>query len=252
MAKNVLADLRDEAEQLSPVITAAAKAVSQYSQNIDDGGAFALANSLAQAQVDAQRTLVDVNKFPAARRDAADRILADAEEKYSTWREVIGTLQEVYTNDLLSKLKQTPTGTDALIARKDAEFFLRNDKPLPSVFASLVRVGGAVAQLAVSPWLETVCAAYGEDPKPIRTNAELLFVQQQADSGNKDAQLLRDAPAAYGKVVSAMGTIASEMLGTNRSAFAKRALSWGDPTLAKDQTIANLQAQIARLEGKRN
>jgi hypothetical protein len=239
-----------EANKLSPVISAAHRAVSENSQGIDANGATDVATKLVEAARKAQQTLADVRKFPAGRRAEADKILGDAERAYSAWKDSFGTVELVFLAGLRDSLFKAPTGTDALIARSDAEQVLRRrDVPLHDVFRLLVKVGGSVAQLAVSPWLELVAAGRSNvDVKSLRTIAEAEFLQAAAKLDDGTAQKLIDAPAAYGKVRSAMGSIATECLGVNRSAFAERAMSWGSEAPQKDAEIRALRAQLSQLQ----
>ncbi|WP_455359976.1 hypothetical protein [Streptomyces sp. SYSU K21746] len=242
-------DLMAEANNLSPVITAAQRAVSENSQGIDADAATSVATKLIEAARKAQQTLADVRKFPAGRRAEADEILANAERAYSDWKDSFDVVEMAFLADLQVKLFKAPTGTDALIARQDAEQVLRRrDMSLNDVFRTLVDAGGQVAQLAVSPWLELVATGRNADAKALRLLAESKFLQSAAASGNDTARKLMDAPAAYAKVRAMMGKIASECLGVNRSAFAERALSWGSAEPQKDAEIRTLKMQLKRFE----
>ncbi|WP_162624952.1 hypothetical protein [Streptomyces cadmiisoli] len=239
-----------EANNLSPVIAVALRAAEENSKGIDSDGAISVATKLTTAARDAQRTLADVSKFPAGRRAEADEILAKAERSFNDWRQNIETHELVFLAELHTSIFKAPTGTDGLIARLDAEQVLRRrDMSLHDVFRMLVRAGGQVAQLAVSPWLELVASGRpNSDAKTLRVIAETEFLQNAADTGNETARKLLDAPAKYAKVRSSMDKIASECLGVNRSAFAERALSWGSEAPQKDAEIRALKAQLRTLK----
>ncbi|WP_392874005.1 hypothetical protein [Streptomyces sp. LN499] len=238
-------DLMAEANKLSPVISAAQHAVTENSENIDAGKATSVAAGLIDAARKARQTLADVRKFPAGRRAEADEILATAERSYSDWKESFATIELVFLAELRVSMFKAPTGTDALIARSDAEQVLRRrDMLLTDVFRTLVRTDGPVAQLALSPWLELVATGRNADAGTLRILVETEFLRSAAAGGNDTARTLLDAPAAYGKVRSAMSSIASECLGVNRSAFADRALSWGSEAPQKDAEIRALRAQL--------
>ncbi|MFE9865534.1 hypothetical protein ACFYPZ_22815 [Streptomyces sp. NPDC005506] len=242
-------DLMAEASKLSPVITEAQRAVAENSKNIDAGKATTVAAGLIDAARNAQRTLADVNKYPAGRRAAADEILVKAERSYSDWRKALDAVETVFIAELHVSLFKEPTGTDALIARQDAEQVLRRrDMSLTDVFRTLVRTGGPVAQLALSPWLELVAVGRNGDAGTLRTLAEAEFLRSAAAGGNDTARTLLDAPAAYAKVRVAMDKIASECLGVNHSAFAQRAMSWGSEAPQKDAEIRALRAQLKQLQ----
>ncbi|MFE4957359.1 hypothetical protein ACFRCW_25545 [Streptomyces sp. NPDC056653] len=242
-------DLMAEANKLSPVISAAQQAVSENSKNIDAGKATTVAAGLIDAARKAQQTLADVRKFPAGRRAEADEILVTAERSYSDWRKALDAVETVFLAELHVSLFKAPTGTDALIARQDAEQVLRRrDMSLNDVFRTLVRTGGPVAQLALSPWLELVAAGRNGDAGTLRTLVETEFLRSAAAGGNDTARTLLDAPAAYAKVRVAMDKIASECLGVNRSAFAERAMSWGSEQPQKDAEIRALRAQLKQLQ----
>lgn len=240
-------DLMAEASKLSPVIREAKDEVVEQSGIIDANGASAVATGLTTAAIKAQSTLADVSKFPAGRRAEADKILADAERKYSDWRKSIGAVEKVYLSELYVDLFKPPTGIDALIARQDADQVLqRPGMALTQVIRTLIGAGGQVAQLAVSPWLDLVATGRKQNVDELRSLAETLFIQNAADGGSESASKLQAAPTAYAKLRIAMDKIASECLGVNRSAFAERALSWGSMTPEKDAEIRALKAQLAR------
>ncbi|MFL1903154.1 hypothetical protein ACJWDR_29225 [Streptomyces tauricus] len=223
-------DLMAEASNLSPVISAAQHVVAENSRNIDADGATSLANVLIEAARNAQRTLADVSKYPAGRRAAADEILAKAERQYAEWRDNIEVHEAVFLAELHGELFKTPTGSSAIIARADAEQLLRRrDIPLSEIFKAMAGAGGDLAQLAASPWLEIVAMGRNADAKALRLLVENVLVQDAAQAGNRDARKLLDGPAAYAKVRVALAKIAAECLGVNKSAFAERALAWGQP-----------------------
>ncbi|MFF3883766.1 hypothetical protein [Streptomyces sp. NPDC001914] len=237
-----------EANNLSPVISAAhSVVVEQSSAGIDIDGAPAIVTALMDAARNAQRTLADVTKFPAGRRAEADKILGEAERKYSDWRKSIDLIETVYLADLYVTIFTPPTGIDALIARQDAEQVLqRADVSLAQAIKEMVCAGGHVAQLAASPWIELVATGRKEDAKGMRAIAEAQFIQAASAGGSEAASKYQAAPTAYAKLRTAMDKIASECLGVNRSAFAERALSWGSETPDKDAEIRALKAQLAR------
>lgn len=240
-------DLMAEADELSPVIAAAQRTVTENSKGIDTDSASSVATALIEAARSAQRTLADVRKFPAGRRAEADDILSKAEARYNEWRQDIEVAETVFLAELHVSLFKAPTGTDALIARSDADQVLRRrDMSLHDVFRTLIAAGGSLAQLAVSRWLELVAVGRGADAKALRVTAESEFLQRSAADGNDTARKLLDSPAAYDKVRAAMEKIASECLGVNRSAFAQRALSWGSEAPQKDAELRALRAQLAR------
>ncbi|NGO11056.1 hypothetical protein G5C60_26510 [Streptomyces sp. HC44] len=221
-------DLLKEANELSPVITAARRVVDEQSKGVDSDGAPGIASKLINAAIEAQRTLADVRKYPAGRRAEADEILLTAERAYSDWKGSIDVVETVYLADLRVAIFKAPTGTEALIARSDAEQVLRrNDLSLNDVFRTLVAAGGALSQLALSPWLELVATGRNADAKALRIAAEAAFIQREANNGNETARKLQAAPTAYAKLRAAMAKLAAECTGVNRSAFAERALSWG-------------------------
>ncbi|MFF7893890.1 hypothetical protein ACFZDI_18725 [Streptomyces sp. NPDC007907] len=245
------ADLMVQANDLSPVVTAAQRAVVENSKGIDADQASRMATTLIDAARSAQRTLADTRKYPAGRRAEADEILVKAEGEYSEWRQTFELVEAVYLAELRVSLFKAPTGTDALIARQDAEQVLRRrDMSLHDVFRTLVSAGGPVAQLAISPWLELVATGRGADAKALRAVAEEDFLQQAAAKGDDTARKMLDAPTAYTKVRIAVDKIASECLAVNRSAFAQRAMSWGSEAPEMAAEIRALKAQLARAQAK--
>ncbi|MFD5518636.1 hypothetical protein [Streptomyces sp. NPDC127066] len=242
------ADLMADANKLSPVISAAQSFVTEQSiSGIDADGASSIAAMLIDAARKAQRTLADVSKFPAGRRAEADKILVEAEQRYSEWRKSISLIETVYIAGLHVTIFTPPTGVDALIARQDAEQVLqRADMPLTDAIRALIGAGGNVAQLAVSPWLDLVATGRNQDAEEMRAIAQAQFIQVAAAAGSEAAVKYQAAPTAYAKLRIAMDKIASECLGVNRSAFAERALAWGSETPEKDAEIRALKAQLAR------
>lgn len=239
-----------EASELSPVLTAAVDAVKEHSADIESDGAPALADKLIKAHVEARKVLADVRKFPAGRRAEADDILIAAAQAYEDWKRHTETEELLFLAELHTSLFKAPQGIDALIARQDAEQLMRRkDMSLDNVFRSMVSRGGALAQLAVSPWLELIAESRNADAKSMRVIAEGEFLKRAATvDGNDTAKRLQDAPAAYKKLRVAMGKIAAECTGTNSSAFAKRALAYGDESAFKDAEIRRLQEQLAAVQ----
>ncbi|WP_089226879.1 hypothetical protein [Actinacidiphila glaucinigra] len=235
-----------EATELGPVVATARTVVTVETRGLNTGQASAMADELVQAARKARTTLADVTKYPEGRRARADEIIADAQTSYNEWRARVETIELVYLAELRAELFKAPTGTAGLIARQDAEQFLRRrDIPLQAVFQNLVRAGGDVAQLAVSPWLEIVAASRNADAKELRKIAEAEYMRR-----NAGAEKLTSAPIQYAKIRAAMAAIARECLGVNASAFAKRALYWGNNEAIKDAEIDALRAQLVRQQEK--
>lgn len=221
-------DLAKLAKEPNLVLSAALDAVKANARGIQNAGAVAVAQRIADDYFSARARLAVVREYPASRKAAAQDTIDAATEAYRRWVEDVEVAELVHMAELQQSLGAPLTGTAAMIARADLSEFLANgDRPFTDSIRLAAMSGGDVARLVMGDYLTMLCSARGADVKTVRAAAIGAYIS--ANPQDTTAKALIEAPKQYATLRAAMSRVAAQLPNVLKSDYALKALNWGVP-----------------------